>query len=93
MPNELERLNGSDEVSFLELAEGLWKYRVLILSTALLITGLAMAYAFLTTPIYQARVLVQPPTQDDISQLNYGRGGDSGFEKLTSKKRVFIKGC
>ncbi|MDH0640570.1 Wzz/FepE/Etk N-terminal domain-containing protein [Pseudomonas sp. GD03860] len=86
MPNELERLNGSDEVSFLELAEGLWKYRVLILSTALLITGLAMAYAFLTTPIYQARVLVQPPTQDDISQLNYGRGGDSGFEKLTSKK-------
>ncbi|MNJ13130.1 Chain length determinant protein [compost metagenome] len=86
MRNELERLNGSDELGFMELLEGLWKYKSLIISTALLMTALATAYAFLATPIYQARIVVQPPTQDDISQLNYGRGGDSGFEKLTTKK-------
>ncbi|MCL8308518.1 MULTISPECIES: LPS O-antigen chain length determinant protein WzzB [Pseudomonas putida group] len=83
MRNERERLNDSDEIDLLELIEGLWKRKVLIAVTTAVMTGLAVAYALLATPIYEAKVFVQPPTQNDIAQLNYGRRGSDALKPFT----------
>ena len=85
MRNERERLSGSDEIDLFELIGGLWKQKLVIILTAVIVTAVAVAYALLATPIYEAKVIVQPPTQNDIAQLNYGRGGNSGLNVFSVK--------
>ncbi|MNJ37821.1 Chain length determinant protein [compost metagenome] len=85
MRNEPERRSGDDEIDLFELLGGLWRQKVLIVLTAAIVTGCAVAYALLATPIYEAKVVVQPPSQSNISQLNYGRGGDSRLAMLSVK--------
>ncbi|UBM26562.1 O-antigen chain length regulator [Pseudomonas sp. p1(2021b)] len=86
MRNEPERLSSTgDEIDLFELIEGLWKQKVLIIVTTVVVTAIAVAYAFLAKPVYEAKVFVQPPTQNDIAQLNYGRGGSSELNMLTVK--------
>lgn len=82
MRNEPER-RSDDEIDLVELLGGVWKQRLLIILTAMVVTAGAVAYALLATPIYEAKVVVQPPSQSNISQLNYGRGGDSGLAMLS----------
>lgn len=84
MRNERERLSNSDEVDLFDVMHGLWTQKLLIIAVTAVITAAAAAYAFLATPIFEARIFVQPPTQNDVSALNYGRGGDSGLAMLTS---------
>lgn len=87
MRSERERLSGGDEdeIDLFELIEGLWKKKLLIIAVAVVVTGLALAYVLLATPIYEAKVFVQAPSQNDIAQLNYGRGGESELEPFTVK--------
>ncbi|MBF8742368.1 LPS O-antigen chain length determinant protein WzzB [Pseudomonas guariconensis] len=86
MRNEPERLSSTgDEIDLFELIQGLWKQKVLIIVTTVVVTAIAVAYAFLAKPVYEAKVFVQPPTQNDIAQLNYGRGGTSGLNMLSVK--------
>ncbi|MDD1976837.1 LPS O-antigen chain length determinant protein WzzB [Pseudomonas tussilaginis] len=85
MRNESERRSGDDEIDLFELLGVLWRQKLLIILTAAIVTGGAVAYALLATPIYEAKVVVQPPSQSNISQLNYGRGGDSGLAVLSVK--------
>ncbi|PKI25883.1 LPS O-antigen chain length determinant protein WzzB [Pseudomonas monteilii] len=85
MRNERERLSGSDEIDLFELLGGLWKQKVVIFLAAVIVSVIAVAYALLATPIYEARVIVQPPTQNDIAQLNYGRGGNSRLNVFSVK--------
>ncbi|MCT8166638.1 MULTISPECIES: Wzz/FepE/Etk N-terminal domain-containing protein [unclassified Pseudomonas] len=85
MRSERERLSGDDEIDLFELIAGIWKNRALVLATAGIVTAAAVAYALLATPIYSAKVFVQPPSQNDIAQLNFGRGGTSGMAMLTVK--------
>ncbi|WP_406821257.1 LPS O-antigen chain length determinant protein WzzB [Pseudomonas sp. KnCO4] len=85
MRNERERLSGSDEIDLFELFGVLWKQKVVIISIGLIVAAFAVAYALLATPIYEARVIVQPPTHNDIAQLNYGRGGSSGLNVFSVK--------
>jgi len=86
MRNNRERLSISDEVDLIELIERLWRRKLLIFGTALTVLIAAVAYVFLVTPIYQAKVFVQAPTQNDIANLNYGRSeGQGGLEVLTVK--------
>lgn len=84
MRNEPER-RGSDEIDLFELLGGLWRQKLLIILTAAIVAAMAVAYALLATPIYEAKVVVQPPSQSSVSQLNYGRGGDSGLAMLSVK--------
>ncbi|MCP8632473.1 Wzz/FepE/Etk N-terminal domain-containing protein [Pseudomonas mosselii] len=84
MRNERERLSG-DEIDLFELTEALWGQKLLIgLVTGLVAAG-ALLYAYLAEPVYEVKVFVQPPTSNDIAQLNYGRGGGSGLVMLTVK--------
>lgn len=86
MRNESERLSGTGEgIDLFELVEELWRQKVLIAVTTLVVLAIAVAYALLAKPVYESKVFVQPPTQNDIAQLNYGRGGDSGLSMITVK--------
>lgn len=85
MRNDRERLNGKSVVDLIELIEGLWKQKWIVVLTATVVTLIGAAYALLATPIYEAKIFVQAPSQKDIAQLNYGRGGDSGLPVLTVK--------
>lgn len=84
MRNERER-QSSFEIDFFELLRELWKQKKLIALITFMVTSVGVAYILLAKPIYEATVFVQPPTQNDIAQLNYGRGGDSGLSMLTVK--------
>lgn len=84
MRNERERLSDG-EIDLVELVVGLWKQKLLIILVACFFTAIGLAYALLATPVYEAKVIVQPPSQNDISQLNYGRGGKSNLAPFTIK--------
>ncbi|MCO7634498.1 Wzz/FepE/Etk N-terminal domain-containing protein [Pseudomonas guariconensis] len=86
MRNERERLRSADgEIDLFELIEEIWRQKVLIIVTTAIVTVIAIAYALLAKPVYEAKAFVQPPTQNDIAQLNFGRGGTSGLNILTVK--------
>lgn len=80
-----ERLNDGDEVDLFELIDALWRQKILICLITLVVTGFAIAYALLATPIYEAKVFIQPPSQNDVAQLNFGRGGNSGLAMISVK--------
>lgn len=82
MVRDRERVILSDEIDLVELIRGLWQQKVLIVVTATVIVFAALAYALLAKPVYEARIFVQPPTQNDIAHLNYGRGTNTGLAML-----------
>lgn len=62
-----------DEIDLRELLAGLWAERLLILLVTLVIGGGAAAYAFLSSPVYEAKSSLLPPRQSDIAAYNLGR--------------------
>ena len=85
MLNEPQRPNRDDEIELVELIQGIWRQKVWVGLVAAPIVAVGFAYALLATPVYEARLFVEPPSQNDIAQLNYGRGGESGLTHLTVK--------
>ncbi|HDS1734792.1 Wzz/FepE/Etk N-terminal domain-containing protein [Pseudomonas sp. BP8] len=85
MRNDRERQDGKPVVDLVELIEELWKQKWVVAVTTVIVTLLGVAYALLATPLYEAKVFIQSPSQNDIAQLNYGRGGDSGLPMLSVK--------
>lgn len=63
----------NDEIDLRELFVSLWAERLRILVVTLLVSGGAAAYAFLTTPIYEAKSSLLPPQLSDIAGYNLGR--------------------
>lgn len=39
----------------------------------------------LASPVYEARLYIRPPTQNEIAQLNFGRGEGTGLAPLNAK--------
>jgi len=93
MAQDCERLIASDDIDLIELIKGLWQQKMLIMVTTAVIFLSALAYALLARPAYEAKVFVQPPTQNDIAHFNYGRGPDTGLDTLTVKDiyDVYVK--
>ncbi|OAI83825.1 MULTISPECIES: LPS O-antigen chain length determinant protein WzzB [Pseudomonas] len=83
MSNDRERLAAASEIDVIELLERLWHRKSLILGTALVVVLCAAAYAFLAPQVYQAKIFVRAPTQNDIANLNYGRDDSQGLRRLT----------
>ncbi|MNJ19136.1 Chain length determinant protein [compost metagenome] len=81
-----ERLVQNDEIDLTEVFKGLWRQKLLILLCAVVVFLAAAGYAWKATPIYEAELIIQPPTQNDIANLNFGRGGDSGLGFLQVKE-------
>ncbi|AHL32968.1 chain-length determining protein [Pseudomonas brassicacearum] len=81
MQNNRAEIRGSDEIDLIELVRGLWAQKWLIVGITILVTAGAATYAFLSKPVYEAKLFIMPPTQNGIAELNYGRGGKgSGLE-------------
>ncbi|WP_210643486.1 Wzz/FepE/Etk N-terminal domain-containing protein [Pseudomonas sp. Tri1] len=79
---------GADEIDLIALVRGLWAQVWLILGVAILVTAGAATYAFLSKPVYEAKLFIIPPTQNGIAELNYGRGKGSELE-LYSIQQVY----
>ena len=85
MRNERERLRGSDEIDLVELVQGIWRQKLWVVLVAAPVIGLALAYVIQAAPVYEAKLYTRPPTQNDIAQLNFGRGEGSGLAPLSTK--------
>jgi len=82
-----------EEIDFKTLVYGLWAQKWLILIVALIVIAAAVAYAFFSKPIYEARLYIMPPTQNGIAELNYGRGKSTELDPYSIKDvyDVFIR--
>lgn len=81
MDNEYKSLNG-DEIGFFELMVNMWARRKLIGASIILVSIAAIVYVLLVPPIYEAKIFVQPPSQESVAHLNYGRGEMTGLKVL-----------
>lgn len=59
-----------DEIDLFELAENLWKEKILIALVTAVVTFIALAYALLATPQYQTQSTVRPPALKSLDELN-----------------------
>ncbi|RAI71861.1 chain-length determining protein [Pseudomonas fluorescens] len=85
--------SGSDEIDLFELMRSLWAQKVMILCTVLVVTLGVTAYAFISKPVYEARVYLLPPTLNGIADFNYGRTKDLELTPYTVKDvyDVFVR--
>lgn len=87
MRNDLERRScNSEEVDLLEFLEGVWRQKLLIFLVTVVVTAVALAYALLAKPVYEAKIFLAAPATSDIADLNYGRTQQTGLEPFTSRK-------
>jgi chain length determinant protein (polysaccharide antigen chain regulator) len=93
MTNDPSTKPGSDEIDFFELMRSLWAQKVMILCTTLVVALGVTAYAFVSKPVYEARVYLLPPTLNGIADFNYGRTKDLELTPYTVKDvyDVFIR--
>ncbi|MGH8380605.1 LPS O-antigen chain length determinant protein WzzB [Pseudomonas sp.] len=85
MSNDRERLIKDGEIDLVLLFQGLLRQKLLIAVTVVVVSLGAITYALMAKPVYEARVFLQPPSQNDVARLNYGRGEHSGLPELTVK--------
>jgi chain length determinant protein (polysaccharide antigen chain regulator) len=85
MVNNSVNTRDADEIDLFELITALWKQKLLIVGVAVLVTAIAAAYAFLSKPVYEARIFLQPPTSNEIADFNYGRTKDAELVPFTIK--------
>lgn len=64
---------GNNEIDLRELLACLWAERLHILLVTLVVAAGAAVYAFLVTPVYEAKASLLPPRQSDIASYNLGR--------------------
>ncbi|WP_410481554.1 Wzz/FepE/Etk N-terminal domain-containing protein [Pseudomonas plecoglossicida] len=86
MLSEPQRPRSNDEIELFDLIQGIWRQKIWVGLVAAPIVAAGTAYALMATPVYEAKLFVEPPTQNDIAQLNFGRGGDSGLAPITVKE-------
>lgn len=86
MLSEPQHPQRNDEIDLFDLIQGIWRQKLWVGLVAAPIVVAGVAYALLATPVYEAKLFVEPPTQNDIAQLNFGRGGDSGLAPITVKE-------
>jgi chain length determinant protein (polysaccharide antigen chain regulator) len=62
-----------DEIDLVELAKALWSQKLIIIGVTIAGAAIALAYALLSTPVYEAKATVLPPLLSDIAAYNAGR--------------------
>ncbi|MDF9774460.1 LPS O-antigen chain length determinant protein WzzB [Pseudomonas baetica] len=93
MTNDPSTKPRSDEIDFFELMRSLWTQKAMILCTTLIVALAVTVYAFVSKPVYEARVYLLPPTLNGIADFNYGRTKDLELTPYTVKDvyDVFIR--
>ncbi|WP_040069986.1 LPS O-antigen chain length determinant protein WzzB [Pseudomonas batumici] len=77
--------NGLEDFEFQRFVRGILRRKLVVVGSAVLGAVIAASYAFLASPVYEAKVFVTSPSQSDISNLNYGRIKESGLALYTVK--------
>lgn len=77
MQNSPLNPDASQEIDFSSMLKILWEQKWIVIGVAFIVTLLAAVYAFMSTPVYEARAYVIPPTQNEIANFNYGRNKDA----------------
>lgn len=70
------------EIDLLELGKALWSQKLLIVFVTMVGAAIALAYALLLTPLYEAKATVLPPLLSDIAAYNAGRTESSSSQSL-----------
>lgn len=83
MVNHPSTAREADEIDLFELVAAVWAQKALIIGCIVVATGVAAAYAFLSKPVYEARLYLQPPTLNDIADFNYGRTREAELTPYT----------
>lgn len=81
------------EVDFFDIATVLWKEKRLIAVCTILTGLIGLAVALLTTPVYEVKYGIAPPTINDVAHLNYGRTRESELAPYSVKEvyDVFLR--
>ncbi|MDH4607306.1 Wzz/FepE/Etk N-terminal domain-containing protein [Pseudomonas sp. BN102] len=62
-----------NEIDLIELVRSVWKYKIFISVAAFVGGFIAAGYAYLSSPVYEARISFLPPSLSDIAPLSSGR--------------------
>jgi len=90
--NSLESFNNA-EIDFQSMVRSIWQRKWIILCIVFVAVVLAAVYAFTTKPVYEAKLFLIPPTQNDIANFNYGRSHENDLAPLNIKDiyTVFLR--
>ncbi|MBV7573761.1 chain-length determining protein [Pseudomonas sp. PDM32] len=78
-------LASSDEIDFFVLIKALWAQKLVVISVTIVMLIASAVYAFTAKSLYEARIYVLPPTQNDIADFNYGRTLNSDLPPFSVK--------
>ncbi|MDD1965646.1 Wzz/FepE/Etk N-terminal domain-containing protein [Pseudomonas putida] len=85
MANSSSTEKTTDEIDVMEVLTVLWQQKVLVLAAVVVCTLIAAAYVSQIKPVYEARGYLLPPTNDDIKEMNKGRGEELSLKPFTDK--------
>ncbi|MDO8768203.1 MAG: Wzz/FepE/Etk N-terminal domain-containing protein [Burkholderiaceae bacterium] len=77
--------NSIDDFEFQRFVRAIVRQKFVVIGFTVLGAVLAAGYAFLATPVYEAKAFVAPPSQNDIENFNYGRMRESELTPYTVK--------
>jgi chain length determinant protein (polysaccharide antigen chain regulator) len=83
MQNSNNKVGSSAEIDLFEIGVVVWRRKWLVISFSLIAGLVATAYAFWSTPVYESKYYILPPTVNDIANLNFGRTDSSSLKPFT----------
>ena len=94
MENNQQRYIEEDEIDLRELFLTLWEKKVFILLFTIIVTILASIYAFIKTPIYEVKAVIEVGTfnSNNNSNSNYIENPQNLIKKLLILNKENIKG-
>lgn len=78
-----ERAALAGELDLISMLRSLWQQRFLIVGVVALVVLSAVGYLLVASPVYESRVYLAPPTQNDIANFNYGRTSEAELRPYT----------
>lgn len=85
MQGDSREENNMGDFEFQRFVRAILRQKFIILAFAVLGAVAAASYAFVATPIYEAKAFVISPTQNDIANFNYGRTRDAELTPYSIK--------
>ncbi|MFL1515081.1 LPS O-antigen chain length determinant protein WzzB [Pseudomonas prosekii] len=73
MQGDFREENNMGDFEFQKFVRAILRQKFIIIAFVVLGAIAAASYAFVVTPIYEAKAVVISPTQNDIANFNYGR--------------------
>lgn len=82
--NNIGKQPRDNELDLFDLMSSLWDQKWLVIVTTAIFAILAIGYAYLSPPSYEAKTIVAPPRVSDIAPLNLARSL-AGLEELNQE--------